>query len=72
VLDPQAVSDYVIHQTRHFGISSKKNGNSCYFGRSSSMKVETTKDDDNDDEEMEDEAPTRKFVYTATTLRLME
>lgn len=59
-LEPQTVADYVTQQTRHFGVSDQ----SCYFGRSLNMKREHA-----DDEEEKSE---RRFVYTATTLRLME
>lgn len=57
------MADYAISQTRNFGVNAK----SCYFGRSPNMKVERV----DEDEEMDDET-TRKFVYTASTLRLME
>jgi hypothetical protein len=62
-LDPIAVADHVINNTRSFGV----NTHSCYFGRSQNMN----RDEENKDEDMDEEV-TRKFVYTATTLRLME
>lgn len=68
MLDPQTVAEYVTLQARHYGINSQ----SCYFGRSRHLKVESVVEDE--DEVME-EAPVsnnRKFVYTATTLRLLE
>jgi len=67
-LDPQAVADHVTANTRQFGISSE----SCYFGRSSNMKVTSEKMTDDEEHEEIKEKPQRKFVYTATTLRLME
>ena len=61
-LDPHAVADHITQNTRQFGISS----DSCYFGRSQIMKVADAQMDEEGKENQ------RRFVYTATTLRLME
>jgi midasin len=61
-LDPHVVADHITQNTRQFGISS----DSCYFGRSQNMKVADAQMDDEGQENQ------RRFVYTATTLRLME
>lgn len=66
ILDPISVADHVIHNTRTFGV----NTHSCYFGRSQNMKRDDK--EENIDEDMVEENSTRKFVYTATTLRMME
>jgi midasin len=61
-LDPYAVADHITQNTRQFGI----NSDSCYFGRSQNMKVADAQMDDNGQDNQ------RRFLYTATTLRLME
>jgi len=61
------VAEYATTHTRHFGVSQQ----SCYFGRSQHLQIEETKSDEDVPMESEEKG-TRKFVYTATTLRLME
>lgn len=61
------MADYATVHTRSFGISES----GCYFGRSLNMKVEQKGDEDMAEVET-NLSHSRKFVYTATTLRLLE